>query len=138
MRPNLFAQSALICVDLWLNAVAFAFPRVFALALAFGFSQGPRAKSQWPDLDFAFGFGFLITRACFKNIFHFSFKALRSKTRTSTPSRAKTTTARAGDPGLRARLRQRGKEDFSPYLRGLKTARHDFAAIAHYASSGQC
>jgi len=44
MRPNLFAQSALICVDLRLNAVAFAFPRVFALALAFGFSQGPRAN----------------------------------------------------------------------------------------------
>src|SRR5215469_14554623 len=83
------------------------------------------AKGQWPDLDFAFGFGLLITRACFKNIFHFSFKGAPLQNRDLHPITRKPKITRAGGPGLRARLRQRGKEDFPPYLRGLKTARHD-------------
>jgi len=64
-----------------------------------------------------------ITRACFKNIFHFSLR--RSKTRSSTPPRAKPKPRVSGPQELRARLRQSGRKMSLLYLRGLKSARHD-------------
>ena len=54
-----------------------------------------------------------VFRVCFKNIFCF-FKALRSKTRTSTPSRAKEKSRALGTPGYAPAFGREEKRVFHP------------------------